>query len=308
MAQNMPPVDKALIAITIDLEMSRHYPRRGALEWDYCKGDLDEATKRYAVDVCRRVKKAGGKVHGFLLGRTLEQANIDWLVEILRDGHALGNHTYDHVKLNARTSETVQMRFQRCPWLIEGQTPQEAVAGNIRLTERAMQHRLGQPPNGFRTPYGYPNGLGKRPDLQTMLLEMGYAWVSSQYTQPQNLKSSRPTAANYAAIVRSVKMAQPYAYPTGLIEIPLAPITDVNAFRSRRWTLVEFAKSVRRSLRWAIEHGGVYDYCFHPSVMCIEDPQFAVIDLICEEVRQAGKNAAIVNLNTIAERAATQIV
>jgi len=133
---------------------------------------------------------------------------------------------------------------------------------------------------------------------------LGYAWVSSQYTQPQNLKSSRPTAANFAAIVRSVKLAQPYAYPTGLIEIPLAPITDVNAFRSRRWTLSEFTKSVRRSVRWAIEHGGVYDYCFHPSVMCIEDPQFAVIDLICEEVRQAGKNAAIVNLDTIAERAA----
>ena len=28
----------------MDLEMSRHYPQRGALEWDYCKGNLDEQT------------------------------------------------------------------------------------------------------------------------------------------------------------------------------------------------------------------------------------------------------------------------
>jgi hypothetical protein len=38
--------DKALICITLDLEMSRHYPRRGMLEWDYQKGNLDEATKK----------------------------------------------------------------------------------------------------------------------------------------------------------------------------------------------------------------------------------------------------------------------
>ena len=136
-----------------------------------------------------------------------------------------------------------------------------------------------------------------------MLLEMGYTWVSSQYTQPQDLKSSRPTKSNYAGIVRCVKASQPYVYPTGLLEIPLAPITDVNAFRSRRWRLEEFVESVRRSLQWAIEHGGVYDYCFHPSVMCIEDPGFQVVDMLCDEVRKAGKRAALVDLDTVAERA-----
>ena len=300
------PTDEALIAITMDLEMSRHYPQRGELEWDYCKGDLDETAKAYAVAVCQRVKRAGGTVHGFLLGRTLEQPKVDWLIEMLGDGHALGNHTYDHVKLNARTAETVQARFRRCPWLIEGQTPRAAVQRNIRLTELAMQHRLGKQPDGFRTPYGYPAGLGKRPDLQTLLLEMGYHWVSSQYRQPQNLKQSRPTAANYAAITRCVKQSQPYTYPTGLIEIPLSPLTDVNAFRSRRWTLSEFVRSVRHGLLWAIKNHGVYDYCFHPSVLCIEDPDLQVIDMICNEVRQAGSRAALVDLETIAQRVARQ--
>lgn len=284
--------------------MSRHYPQRGELEWDYCKGDLDERSKQYAVEVCRRVRDAGGQVHGFLLGRTLEQENVDWLVRWLESGHVLGNHTYDHVKINARSPSTVQARFRRCPWLIEGLSPREAIERNIRLTERAMQYRLGAKPSGFRTPYGYPAGLQKRADLQRMLLELGYAWVSSQYRQPQDLKTHRPTAANYAAIVRSLKASQPYVYDTGLIEIPLSPITDVNAFRTRRWTLAEYAASVERSLQWAIDQGAVYDYCFHPSVMCVEDPDGHVVDLICEAVRRAGKRAALTSLDAIAQRTA----
>ena len=40
--------EKAHIALTLDLEMSRHYPRRGLTEWDFQKGNLDEATKAFA--------------------------------------------------------------------------------------------------------------------------------------------------------------------------------------------------------------------------------------------------------------------
>ena len=47
--------NKALIAITLDLEMSREYPRRDVTEWDYEKGNLNEETKRYTVEACRRV-------------------------------------------------------------------------------------------------------------------------------------------------------------------------------------------------------------------------------------------------------------
>src|SRR5262245_42875749 len=47
--------ERAQIAITMDLEMSREYPRRGMQEWDYEKGNLDEPTKKYAVEVARLV-------------------------------------------------------------------------------------------------------------------------------------------------------------------------------------------------------------------------------------------------------------
>ena len=35
----------SLVSITFDCEMSAHYPTRGQTEWNYKKGDLDNATK-----------------------------------------------------------------------------------------------------------------------------------------------------------------------------------------------------------------------------------------------------------------------
>ena len=72
------------------------YPRRGMTEWDYEKGNLDDATKQYAVEAGRLVKQAGGRMHFFCVGRVLEQPEMEWLKQIAAD-HAVGNHTYDHV-------------------------------------------------------------------------------------------------------------------------------------------------------------------------------------------------------------------
>ena len=295
--------DKALIAVTMDLEMSRHYPTRGATRWDYEKGNLDEPSKQYAVETCRRVKAAGGPVHSFLLGRTLEQENVDWLKGILKDGHVLGNHTYDHVRLNARTPETIQFRFRLAPWLIDGKSPREVIVDNIRMTELAMKQRLDIKPVGLRTPYGFSNGLTSRPDVQQMLLELGYSWVSSKYHQPQDLKASNPSAANFAAVTRCMKTSQPLVYPSGLVEIPIAPVSDVNAFRTRKWKLDEYLKTVEKNFQWAVKNRAVYDYGFHPSVMYVEDPELRAVDLICRLVERAGDKAAIVDLETIALRA-----
>jgi hypothetical protein len=57
--------NKALIAITLDLEMSRHYPKRGMMEWDFRKGELDDDTKKYSVEAGRIAKERGGKIHYF---------------------------------------------------------------------------------------------------------------------------------------------------------------------------------------------------------------------------------------------------
>src|SRR6266850_2099195 len=99
---------KALIAITFDLEMSRNFPTWETTHWDYEKGNLNAETKAYAVEAARRVKERGGRIHFFVVGRTLEQENVEWLKQLAADGHPLGNHTYDHVNLRAMRPEEIQ--------------------------------------------------------------------------------------------------------------------------------------------------------------------------------------------------------
>jgi len=152
-------IDKAHIAITIDLEMARHYPTWQHTHWDYEKGNLDEDTKRYAVEAARRVREKGGKIHFFAVGRVFEQENVEWLKEIAAMGHPIGNHTYDHVNIRATRLEALQPRFRRAPWLIHGRKPLEVIADNIRMTTLAIKERLGMEPCGFRSPGGFPDGL-----------------------------------------------------------------------------------------------------------------------------------------------------
>src|SRR5438445_13860533 len=103
-----PAADKALISITLDLEMSRNFPTWETTHWDYEKGNLNAETKAYAVEAARRVKERGARIHFFLLGRTLEQENVEWLQQLAADGHPIGNHTYDHVNIRATRPEDIQ--------------------------------------------------------------------------------------------------------------------------------------------------------------------------------------------------------
>src|SRR5690606_25828203 len=137
------------------------------------KGNLDDATRSYAVEAARRVADRGGRIHFFALGRTMEQEDVGWLRAIADAGHPIGNHTYDHVNVKATRPAEIQFRFRRCPWLIEGKEPTEVIAENVRLASAALRTRLGIEPAGFRTPGGFPDGLADRPDVQRMLQAQG---------------------------------------------------------------------------------------------------------------------------------------
>ena len=295
--------NQALIAITLDLEMSRHYPTWETTHWDFEKGNLDEPTKQYAVEACRRVKAAGGVVQTFVVGRVFEQENVNWLKEIVREGHPVGNHTYDHVEIWAARPEQLQHRFRRAPWLIRGKTTCEAILENIRLTDAAMQSRLGTAPVGFRTPGGSLTGLIERPDLQQMLLEYGYQWVSSM-AKAVPVKPSQPTEDDFQRVADAQRESQPFVYPSGLIEIPMSPLGDVAAFRRKeeKWSLSDFLAMIERAVSRVIEERAVFDLLGHPSIMQVEDPQFRTYELIGRLVKQAGDRARIVGLETIARR------
>ena len=298
------PARKAQIAITLDLEMSRNFPTWETTHWDYEKGNLDEPTKAYAAEACRRVAKRGGKIHCFCVGRVLEQENVDWLEGIVEAGHPVGNHTYDHVYVLATKPEELQYRFRRAPWLIQGKRPSEVITENIRLTDLALKDRLGIRSAGFRTPGGFTRGLQGRPDVQRMLLDLGFEWVSSKYpAHPMNKPGEAPSREVLDGIVAAQKGAQPFVYPTGLIEVPMSPISDIGAFRGGRWKLESFLEAIRESMASIIEQGAVFDFLAHPSCLTVTDPKFRTIDMICDMVEQSQGRAELVTLDALAQRA-----
>ncbi len=133
---------KAQIAITFDLEMSRQYPTRDMMEWDFQKGNLNDETKQYSLQAARRVHEHGGLIHFFCVGRVLEQQDVDWLRQIVQLGHPVGNHTYDHVNIWTTDVQKVQFRFQRSPWLVAGKSVDDIVQA-LELPAGAVLAALG---------------------------------------------------------------------------------------------------------------------------------------------------------------------
>jgi hypothetical protein len=294
---------KALIAVSLDLEMSRNFPKWEDTHWDYEKGNLDEPTKKYAVRACQRVKAAGGVLHCFAVGRVFEQESVAWLKDIAQAGHPIGNHTYDHVNVKATRLEDVQYRFRRAPWLVDGRQPAEVIRENIRLTSAALKTRVGVDAAGFRTPGGFANGLADRADVRQLLADQDFRWVSSKYpAHPLGEPGREPNADVLAGIVKAQAEAQPFVYPRGLVEVPMSPVSDITAFRAGRWKLEWLLKALRLGVEWAIDNGACFDFLGHPSCLCVTDPEFQVIDLISDLVKRAGPKAALVGLDALAER------
>jgi peptidoglycan/xylan/chitin deacetylase (PgdA/CDA1 family) len=301
---NASPERKAKIAITLDLEMSRHYPKRGMMEWDFEKGNLDADTKRYAVEAGKIVKNRGGVIHYFCVGRVLEQPDISWLTGLAAAGHPIGNHTYDHVNLKGKTPAECQFRFQRSPWLVRGKTVPQVVRENIEQCTIAMRERAGLVPDGFRTPGGFSNGLDDRPDLQEMLRELGFKWVSSKYPfMSQGKPHEEPEPGFYAKIIAAHAQSQPCVYPSGLVEVPMSPISDVHAFRTLFWKRDWFLKAIRMAVERAIEERATFDLLAHPSCMVVEDPSFETFKLICDLVEESKGRAELVGLDALAAQA-----
>jgi peptidoglycan/xylan/chitin deacetylase (PgdA/CDA1 family) len=306
-----PPADspkKAQIAITLDLEMARNFPNWEDTHWDYEKGNLNQAAKDYTLEACRRVKRRGGVIHTFVVGQVLEQENVDWLKEMAREGHPIGNHTYDHVYLLAKSADEIQYRFRRSPWLIRDRSIEDVLRENIRLTNIALKERIGVEANGFRTPGGFADGLAGREDLQKMLLDLGFTWVSGKYPVHNGIEDlqgsgRKPSKLAYDNILAAQSQAQPFVYPTGLIEVPMSPISDIGAFRNGRWQLDDFLAAIRLAVQWAIDQRAAFDFLAHPSCLGVVDRQFKAIDLICDVVEHSAGAAEIVPLDVLARRA-----
>jgi len=156
-------------------------------------------------------------------------------------------------------------------------------------------------PSGFRTPGGFANGLADREDLQKMLLDLGFMWISSKYPgHPIGMAGEEPTQQTIANIVAAQAAAQPFKYPGGLVEVPMSPISDIGAFRTGRWKLEWFLRAIRAGVEWAIENRGAFDFLGHPSCLYVTDPEFKTIDLMCDLVQKAGSKARLTDLAEVA--------
>ena len=309
---SFPRYDKAQIAITLDLEMARNFPNWEDTHWDYEKGNLNQAAKDYTLAACQRVKQRGGLIHNFVVGQVFEQENVDWLKEIAEAGHPIGNHTYDHVYVLAQQREQLQFRFARSPWLIAGRDIPTVIRDNIALASVALKQRTGVQANGFRTPGGFADGLHGREDIQLMLQGLGFDWISCRYPAHAGMESlhgseRRPSKEAFDNILAAQPKAQPFLYPTGLLDIPMSPISDIGAFRNGRWKLDYFLEAIQMAMDWAIENRAMFDFLAHPSCLGVVDPQFKAIDLICDLVEKSSDRAEIVTLDTIAHRARAQL-
>lgn len=308
-----PRYEKAQIAITLDLEMARNFPNWEDTHWDYEKGNLNQPAKDYAVAACRRVKERGGRIHNFVVGQVLEQEDVDWLKQIASEGHPLGNHTYDHVYVLAQSREDIQYRFRRAPWLMGKRDIAEVIRSNIAMASTALKERIGIEANGFRTPGGFADGLNGREDVQLMLQGLGFDWISCRYPAHAGIEDlhgtgRRPSKEAFDQILSAQTAAQPFLYPTGLLDIPMSPISDIGAFRNGRWKLEYFLEAIQMAMEWAIDNRAMFDLLSHPSCLGVVDPEFKTIDLVCDLVEQSGNQAELVTLDIVAERAKKQLL
>lgn len=302
-ALSRPGRGKGTIALSVNLEMSRNFPRLGDTHWDYEKGNLDAENKRYAVELGRFLKARGARANYFVVGQVLEHEDVEWLRELHREGHVIGNHTYDHVNMTGNTPTDLQFRYRRAPWLVEGRTAEQVVEDNIRMTNSALRHRLGMERiRGFRSSNEFETGLDQLPAVQEMLERLGFDWVGTKHAGVRVRPLERASEDIFASAVASQEKTQPYIYPSGLVEIPKSALSDIAAFRTGRWGLGDFIEVTRRCAQWAIEHGQVYSFTVHSSVQVVVDPQFKVFEMLLDLVKRADGRVEFATFDQIADR------
>jgi hypothetical protein len=176
------------------------------------------------------------------------------------------------------------------------------------MTNVALKERVGVDVNGFRTPGGFADGLTGRDDLQKMLLELGFTWVSGKYAAHSGMEDlhgtgSKPSKLAIDSILAAQSQSQPFVYPTGLVEVPMSPISDIGAFRNGRWQLDDFLNAIRQTVQLVVERRAAFDFLAHPSCLGVVDTKFRAIDLLCDLVDESNGAAEIVSLDVIAKRA-----
>ncbi len=216
MRVRLPEGVRCAIALSYDLEMCGGYQPDGVNH-----GRIIPEVQAYTLDLCGVAEQYGVPLHFFFVGNGIEHTQ-GCLKEILRRGHVLDNHTYAHLALT--TDDVAKLDEE------------------LALTNRLLEERLGWKSTVLRGPGGYQNGLDGKAENQKAILKNGFRWVSGRHDGTHR--------GDMAHILRTVEENLPYAYPTGLVEIPIQGLTDRTFFDTLRNVSPEKYQAWRKS------HGG----------------------------------------------------
>ena len=112
--------------------VSRGHPRSPAIAITFDDGPAEPYTSQI-LDVLRQF---GAKATFFVLGARVQQAP-DVVRRAAREGHEIGNHTWDHAALPLRTPSAMRV--------------------TIRRTSDVVDNITGERPRVFRAPFGWRN-------------------------------------------------------------------------------------------------------------------------------------------------------
>jgi peptidoglycan/xylan/chitin deacetylase (PgdA/CDA1 family) len=276
------------LSLTFDIEMCTNFPYWTSV-WDHRKGQIDDGTKQHITRIAGVGRNHGVKLQFFVVGSALEDDDLDYLRGLVADGHALGNHTYRHVNVKARTFDELQPTYRDAPQLRAGlASPLEAIAREVSATTAALDRKLGVRPAGFRTPGGFGDGLRDEPDVQDMLFAQGFAYASSHYHCPIEAAGRAFEWDNLVrAVAWSVQRLQPYRYPNGLLEIPMMALSDIHAFRTLDLDRGEYLRLLLAALDAARRENLALSLLMHPQVQACRDPHCEVLDALLDRAEGA---------------------
>jgi peptidoglycan/xylan/chitin deacetylase (PgdA/CDA1 family) len=213
----LPAGVRCAIALSYDLEMCAGY------QPDLVKrGRILPEVQRYMLELCAVAEAFGVQLHFFYVGNGLDETYA-CLRALLDRGHVLDSHTYTHLPL---ITDDVRRLDEE-----------------LALVNELFERRLGWRSTVLRGPGGYQDGLDSRPENQRVILRNGFKWVSCRVDRQARL-------GDRAAVLVVASRLRPYAYPTGLVEIPFQGFSDRSFFETYRNVAPD------RYVAWRTEHGG----------------------------------------------------
>ena len=146
------------LSLTFDVEMCTNFPYWTS-QWNHRKGAIDEDSKLYMGKMLDVAEKYGVKLQFFLVGTALEDPNIDYLIRMVAEGHAVDNHTYHHVNVKAQGHSAVAARVRQRA--VAGRRPERLGVhpprGAADLSPRLLKSSASRPP-AFALPAGSTTG------------------------------------------------------------------------------------------------------------------------------------------------------